>query len=677
LKGIEEARKKASRLREEIYNHNYRYYVLDDPEIEDSEYDRLLKELQRLEEKYPDIVTPDSPTRRVGGLPLEGFKKVEHAEPMLSLDNALDLKELESFFSRVSRILGSADDIEFECELKIDGLAVSLTYRDSAFVLGATRGNGRIGEDVTVNLRTVRSLPLKLRKSTEGSLVVRGEIYMKKEDFASLNRKREEEGEPPFANPRNAAAGSLRQLDPSITSSRPLALFVYHLLNPDRYNCFTQDSILSWLKEAGFPVQQQNRLCKGPEEVFDFIEEWRENRHDLPYVTDGVVVKVNDRSLWDRLGFTARSPRWAIAFKYPPEEKRSKVLDIMTSVGRTGTLTPTAILEPVQLSGTVVKRASLHNQDEIERKDVRIGDTVWVRKAGEIIPEIIKVDRNSRRGNERVFSMPERCPECGSEVVKLPGEVAMRCINSSCPAQLREGLIHFASRQGMDIRGLGEKLVEKLIETGMVEDLGDIYYLDRERLVQIERMGERSSDNLLASIERSKDRPFENLLTALGIRMTGAKAAETIASAFPGIDELKKASVEDISSLEGIGEKIAVSIHAFFREETNLKVLEKLAEAGVKMEADRNEMAGPSSTLFDNMRVVFTGEMSAMTRHEAEELVKRLGGRTSSSVSSKTSLLVAGDNPGSKYSKAEQEGVRIIDEEAFLEMVRPYVEKEK
>lgn len=668
-----EARERASRLREEIAHHNYRYYVLDDPEIEDFEYDQLLKELQKLEQEYPDIVTPDSPTQRVGDLPLDGFNRVEHSEPMLSLDNALDLKEMGSFFSRVSRILGSSSEVDYMCELKIDGLAVSLTYMDGTFTQGSTRGNGRVGEDVTNNLRTVRSLPLGLRKKTEGKIQVRGEIYMKKEDFASLNQKREEEGEAPFANPRNAAAGSLRQLDPSITSSRPLALFAYHLLEPDRSGCNTQEEILNWLFERGFPVQKQNRLCRGSDEVFAFIEEWREKRHELPYVTDGVVVKLNSRSSWEKLGFTARSPRWAIAFKYPPEEKTSRIRDIIVSVGRTGTLTPTALLDPVHLSGTVVKRATLHNQDEIERKDIRIGDTVLVRKAGEIIPEIVKVEVEKRTGDEVPFTMPDKCPECGSRVVKLPDEVAVRCVNSSCPAQLREGLLHFASRQGMDIRGLGEKLVGKLVESGMVSDLGDIYYLEREDLESIERMGKRSAQNLLDSIESSKERPFENLLTALGIRMTGAKAASTIAETFPGIEALKKASVEDLSDLEGIGYKIAVSINAYFREERNLNVLKKLARAGVKMEAQDGELQESKGSLFEDMRVVFTGEMSSMTRHEAEALVKRLGGKTSSSVSSKTSLLVTGENPGSKYTKAEEEGVRIIDEKAFLDMVRPYL----
>jgi len=673
LSGIQEAKERIDRLKKDIEDHNYRYYVLDDPSIDDSEYDRMMHELKELEKEYPELSTSDSPAARVGGQPLDAFEKIEHSEPMLSLDNALGIDELKSFFSRVSQSLGDKE-IDYVCELKIDGLAVSLLYKDGLFIRGATRGNGRIGENVTRNLKTVRSLPLSLRSSVKGDLEVRGEVYMNKEHFAELNRRREEAGEPLFANPRNASAGSLRQLDPSVTSSRPLALFVYYMLDPGNSGLKTQGQILKWLRETGFPTQQQNRICHGPDEVLAFIEEWRGKRHELSYVTDGVVVKVNDRSLWKKLGNTAKSPKWAIAFKYPPEEKLSRVKDIVISVGRTGALTPTAILDPVHLSGTIVRRASLHNEDEVKRKDIRIGDMAWVRKAGEIIPEIIKVDKERRSGDEKPFRMPDKCPECGSGVVRLPGEVAVRCVNASCPAQLREGLIHFASRQAMDIRGLGEKIIEKLIEKEMVTDIADIYYLDKAQLLDLERMGEKSADNLLRAIEKSRECSLENLVTALGIRFVGSKVAETLAGYFSNIKDLENASAESLSKLEGIGDKIAVSINAYFNDATNLRVLEKLSDAGVKMRSENTPYEAVADKIFQDMRIVFTGELDSFSRKDAEDVVKQLGGKTSSSISRRTSIVVAGSDPGSKYKKASDLGVRIIDEKAFLEMITPYID---
>ena len=673
MSGIQEAKERIDRLKKDIEDHNYRYYVLDDPSIDDSEYDHMMHELKELEKEYPEFSTSDSPAARVGGQPLDAFEKIEHSEPMLSLDNALGIDELKSFFSRVSQSLGDKE-IDYVCELKIDGLAVSLLYKDGLFIRGATRGNGRIGENVTRNLKTVRSLPLSLRSSVKGDLEVRGEVYMNKEHFAELNRRREEAGEPLFANPRNASAGSLRQLDPSVTSSRPLALFVYYMLDPGNSGLKTQGQILKWLRETGFPTQQQNRICHGPEEVLAFIEEWRDKRHELSYVTDGVVVKVNDRSLWKKLGNTAKSPKWAIAFKYPPEEKLSRVKDIVISVGRTGALTPTAILDPVHLSGTIVRRASLHNEDEVKRKDIRIGDMAWVRKAGEIIPEIIKVDKERRSGDEKPFRMPDKWPECGSGVVRLPGEVAVRCVNASCPAQLREGLIHFASRQAMDIRGLGEKIIEKLIEKEMVTDIADIYYLDKAQLLDLERMGEKSADNLLRAIEKSRECSLENLVTALGIRFVGSKVAETLAGYFSNIKDLENASAESLSKLEGIGDKIAVSINAYFNDATNLRVLEKLSDAGVKMRSENTPYEAVADKIFQDMRIVFTGELDSFSRKDAEDVVKQLGGKTSSSISRRTSIVVAGSDPGSKYKKASDLGVRIIDEKAFLEMITPYID---
>lgn len=669
------ARKRIDELRKEISRHDHLYYVLDRPEIEDDHYDRLIRELKGLEEEYPEFQSADSPTRRVGGEPLSSFEKVTHSEPMLSLDNALDISELGAFFRRVRQSLGSGD-IEYICEHKIDGLAVSLFYRDGRFVRGATRGDGRTGEDVTSNLRTIRSLPLALQQDMEGEIEVRGEVFMKKEDFARINAIREDRGEPLFANPRNASAGSLRQLDPSISASRPLTLFIYHLLRPEQIGLSLQSDILQWLKASGLPVQQDNRLCPSEEEVYAYIEEWREKRHDLPYVTDGVVIKVNDRALWKDLGVTAKSPKWAIAFKYPPEEKFTQVLDIEVSVGRTGTLTPTAILEPVHLSGTVVRRASLHNQDEVARKDVRIGDTVRVRKAGEIIPEVISVDRDRRKGDEVPFRMPEKCPECGSSVVRIPGEVAIRCPNISCPAQLREGILHFASRQGMDIRGLGEKIIEMLIREGLVKNVADLYFLNTSELESLERMGERSASNLLESLERSKTRPLANLINALGIRYVGSKASEILADEFLDIASLASAGEERLAGLEGIGPRIAASIVAYFRDPQNLSMLSQLKEAGVSMEEEKDKGTEELPPLFEGMRVVFTGELSSMPRGEAEGIVKKLGGKTSSSVSSNTSLLVVGSEPGSKYSKAQELHVRIADEEEFLEMIKPLLDQE-
>lgn len=667
---INEARERIKILKDEISRHNYLYYVMDDPAIEDRDYDLLIRELQKIEEQYPELKTMDSPTQRVGGAPLDAFVKVDHSEPMLSLDNALDIEELRAFMKRTQVSLGS-DRLAYDCELKIDGLAVTLLYENGVFVRGATRGNGRVGEDVTSNLRTIRSLPLSLQKKVPGILEVRGEVFMFKEDFASLNLSREEEGEPLFANPRNASAGSLRQLDPSETARRPLAIYLYTVVDPMKYGLNSQYEVLGWLKETGFPTQNSSKLCSGPTEVLEFIEAWREHRHVLEYVTDGVVVKINDINKWHELGSTAKAPRWAIAFKYPPEEKLSRVSDIEVSVGRTGALTPTAILEPVHLSGTVVRRASLHNQDEVSRKDVRIGDRVWVRKAGEIIPEVVRVDRECRDGSEKQFSMPDLCPVCGSPVVTLPEEVAVRCPNTSCPAQIREGLLHFASRQGLDIRGLGEKVIEQMIQKHMIHDLADIFFLSRDKLVSLERMGNKSADNLMRSLESSKNRPLANFIAALGIRYVGSKAAEVLADEFKSLDRLMDCDENELSSIPGIGPRIAASIRAYFRDIHNLDMIGKLKQAEVTMEEEASEHVSIPS-IFDGMRVVFTGEMSSMSRQDAEKIVKLMGGKTSSSVSSRTSLVVVGSNPGSKYDKAVALGIRTIEENVFIEKIIPY-----
>ncbi len=667
----EEARKRIEALRDELNHHAYLYYVLDSPVVEDDVYDSLIKELVHLEELFPEFDDPDSPTHRVGGAALDRFEKVVHESPLLSLDNALSKEELWPFFDRVSEALGLAG-LEYICELKIDGLAVSLLYEDGVFVRGATRGDGRIGEDVTANLRTIRSLPLKLREAIPGRLEVRGEVLMTREQFAALNEEREEAEEPLFANPRNAAAGSLRQLDPSVTASRKLSIFLYHLIDPEAYGLENQSQILGWLLRLGFPVQKAWCVCKDRKDVDGFIEKWRENRFHLPYATDGVVVKVNQVGLWKDLGTTAKAPRWAVAFKYPPEEKVSRILEIEVSVGRTGTLTPVAHLEPVHLAGSIVKRASLHNEDEIRRKDVRVSDRVRVRKAGEIIPEVVSVVLEDRDGSEKVFNMPETCPACGSPVVRIPGEVALRCPNrASCPAQLREGIAHFASRAAMDIRGLGTKLIAQLVERQMVRNMADLFALRRDDLLTLNRMGNKSVENLLQAIEKSKSRSLSQVMTALGIRLVGQKVADILANNFRSIEKLRNTPEEELSTIDGVGPKIAASIRAFFHDKANEEMLRHLEEAGVTMAVAEEVEEGPVP--FEGKRFVFTGELQSMTRDNAEGIVKKLGGDFSSSVSRKTSIVVAGPGAGSKLQKARELGVTVIDEDEFLKMIHPYV----
>ncbi|MFP4481854.1 MAG: NAD-dependent DNA ligase LigA [Thermovirgaceae bacterium] len=671
----EKAAAKAEELRKEIERHNYLYYVLDQPEISDEAYDGLMRELRELEERFPEVAVVESPTRRVGGEPLEEFEKVRHSVPMLSLENAFSDEELRSFFRRTETAV-SGEDLEYFCELKIDGLAVSLRYEDGRFVRGATRGNGTVGEDVTGNLQTIPSIPLKTVRSVEGALEVRGEVLMTKESFSRLNALREEQGQPLFANPRNAAAGSLRQLDPKVTAERNLHFFAYQIVQPEEYNIKTQMDILARLKELGFAVQGTEELAVSAGEVLRYVDRWEKKRHELSYAIDGVVVKVNDLFLWEQLGRTAKTPRWAIAYKYAPEEKRTRVKEIEISVGRTGALTPIAHFEPVSLSGTVVRRASLHNADEIERKDVRVGDVVWIRKAGEIIPEILRVDFKARPEGLRPFRMPEKCPVCGSSVVRLPEEVALRCPNRTCPAQIREGLIHFASRSGMDIRGLGEKIVEKLVDTGIVRDYADLYRLNAENLAQLQltgegtrrRLGEKTAESIMRSIEESKDRPLRDLLAALGIRFVGGTVAEILSQAFGTMDNLMKAQEQELSEIEGIGPRIAASVAAFFRDDQNSTMIEKLRESGLRFTAEETvpDEEGP----FSQLSVVFTGELGSMTRSEAEDLVRRLGGTTASRVSGKTNLVVAGVNAGSKLEEARKRGVQVVDEEEFVSMVR-------
>ena len=661
--------KRAEHLRAELARHSALYYVQDNPEISDFEYDSLMRELIELEKTSPELVRPDSPTQRVGGAPREGFVKVTHEAPMMSLDNALNREELRTFYEKLCLSL-EAPSVPMLCEPKIDGLAVSLIYVDGIFVSGSTRGDGHVGEDVTANLKTIRTMPLQLAAPVPGLFEVRGEVCMDKKGFAALNERREEAGEPLFANPRNAAAGSLRQLDPKVTSSRNLKVFLYQVVEPEKHHIDSQQVMLERIKELGLPMQGAEALCFSIEEIEKYLDIWTEERFNHPIDTDGVVVKLNDLTARAALGATAKAPRWAIAFKFPPEEKLTQIRDIEITVGRTGTLTPTAVFEPVHLSGTVVKRANLHNQDEIDRKDIRIGDFVLVRKAGEIIPEVVKVDLSKRLLDSVPYKIPDACPVCGSHALRLKGEAAVKCPNVSCPAQIKEGISHFASRAAMDIRGLGDKIVAQLVESGKIKDVADLYALDAQTLIPLERMGEKSAQNIVDSIEKSKNRPLGALINALGIRNVGVRIANDLAERFRSLDMLRSVSVHnegDLEATEGIGPIIAESLHAFFSEPHNAATADRLRNFGVNCEMKE---AAPADDLpLSGLKFVLTGELSSMGRTEAAEKIIALGGHTAESVSKKTNYVVVGDKPGSKYIKAQLLGIEILDEEAFLKLL--------
>jgi len=662
----QEIRERVEKLREEIRRYDYYYYVLNQPLISDAEYDRLFRELQELERRYPELVTPDSPTQRVGAPPAEEFAPVEHAIPMLSLQNCFNDEELEEWDDRVRRLLGG-EPVEYVCEPKLDGLSVELVYVDGVFTVGSTRGDGRVGEDVTRNLRTIKQVPLRLFPldgKVPRLLEARGEVYMEKEAFRRLNAERERAGEPLFANPRNAAAGSLRQLDPNVTASRPLKIFFYAMGRAEGIEIRSQVELLTTFPKLGLPVNPFWKLCKTLDEVKAFYRELLGMRQELPYEADGMVVKVNDFRQREILGEVSRAPRWAIAYKFPAEEATTRVLDIIVQVGRTGALTPVAILEPVEVSGATVSRATLHNEDEIRRKDVRIGDWVIVRRAGEVIPEVVKSIPERRTGQEREFRMPERCPACGGPVVRPPGEVAYRCENLSCPARIKESIRHFASRRAMDIEGLGEKLVDKLVETGLVRKLSDIYRLKKEDLVNLERMGEKSAQNLLEQIERSKNAGLARLIFALGIRYVGEHLAEVLAEHFPSLEALSKADYYELIQIPEIGPRIAQSIVDFFKNEENRKLIQELKELGVKTEAEKPKEGPLSGKTF-----VFTGTLSAFTREEARRLVESLGGRVASGVSRKVDYVVVGADPGEKLRKAQELGITILTEEEFRRLV--------
>lgn len=666
---IEEARLRVEALIAEITHHAHLYYAMDAPEITDAKYDELYRELKKWETQFPSLISPTSPTQRVGEQPRGEFRKIEHSSQMQSLDNALDFQGVLAFYKRLGDIL-DADGVELLCEPKIDGLAISLIYEEGHFVAGATRGDGRVGEDVTQNLRTIRSLPLRLKGNHPGRLEVRGEVCMGKKEFARLNQDREEAGEPLFANPRNAAAGSLRQLDSRITASRRLRIYLYHLEEAEFHGVATQQSLLLWLKEVGFPTQGEEQVCKNVEDVRLYLEEWTQKRLHHAVNTDGVVIKVNDLSIREHLGSTASAPRWAIAFKFPPEEKRTRIIAIEVSVGRTGVLTPTAILEPVQLSGTSVQRASLHNQDEIDRKGVRVGDWVWVHKAGEIIPEVLRVDRDVCAGQEEApYKIPLVCPSCGAQAVRLPDEAAVRCTNKSCPAQLKEGLVHFSGRRGMNITGLGEKLVDQLVEKRVVAGLSDLYSLTKDALMQLDRVGEKSAQNLLDSVETSKSRPLRALLNALGIRNVGERVATDLARYFQSMEALLAAKEEELAAIDGVGPIIAASIISFFGESHNRQMIQQLDKAGVNMTEEIQQKNLDSSHPINGKKFVFTGELSHLSRNEAAQRVLNFGGEVVNSVSKKTDYLVAGENPGSKYEKAKELGIQILNEMDFEKLL--------
>ncbi len=659
---------RAAELREELNYHNHRYYVLDDPEVGDADYDTLLRELRSLEAEYPELVSPDSPTQRVGASPAEGFSQVQHAVPMLSLANAFNLEEFQAWHRRTKALLNGAD-FDLVCELKIDGLAVNLTYENGLLVQGATRGDGYVGEEVTQNLRTVRSVPMALMGKPPHRLEVRGEVYLPLESFQRLNEERVERGEPLYANPRNTGAGSVRQLDPKVTASRNMQIWVYSLGDvEDQARPDNQWEALEWLKTLGFRINPNRRLCHSPEEAHDFYQTWLEQRHDLPYEVDGVVIKVAPFSYQDSLGVVGREPRWAIAFKFPAERAVTQLLDIGINVGRTGSLNPYAVLEPVIVSGATVRQASLHNEEDIHRKDVRIGDWVTIERAGDVIPHVVGPVLDRRTGREKVFHMPASCPVCGTEVVKPEEEAMHRCPNASCPVQFFELLKHFVSKGAMDIDGLGEQWCRILIDQGLVRDVSDLYYLKKEQLLELDRMGDRLATKIMNNIEASKARPLPRLLFALGILHVGSEVADLLAQQYADIDQLIATTQEQLTEISGIGPKIAESIVAYFRVPYNLEVIEKLRQADVKLQQELVVVSSDQQPLL-GLTFVVTGTLASLPRREAERKIKALGGGITSSVTGKTNYVVVGESPGSKLETAQRLDTPLLDEPAFVEFL--------
>jgi DNA ligase (NAD+) len=664
---VEIVKKRIAGLRDQINYHNHRYHVLDSPEISDAEYDVLLLELRKLEDAHPALITPDSPTQRVGAEPVSAFGIVVHPRPLLSLANAFSDDDIDAWYKRITGLV-PGQDIDFVCELKIDGLAVALTYDNRTLVTGATRGNGYQGENITQNLRTIKSIPLSVPSTAPPKFEVRGEVYLPKKGLARLNQERAAEGLPLFANPRNAAAGSLRQLDPRITARRPLDIFIYALGWTESLRApSTHWETMQYLKSLGFKINPNMARCKDLEEVKACYRGWVGRREELPYDIDGLVIKVNSMALQEELGYVGHDPRWAIAYKFPAVQGTTRLLDIGINVGRTGSLNPYAILEPVNIGGVTIERAALHNEDDIHRKDIRIGDLVLVQRAGEVIPEIVEPVVSRRTGGEKVFHMPGTCPVCHAEVIRAEGEAMHRCTNTACPAQALEAIVHFASKGAMDIDGVGEKLCRSLFQQGLIKDSGDLYSLTRDLLLGLERMGEKSAANVLASIEKSKDRPLAQLIFALGIPNIGEETASILAQHYNGVEALSKAGREELMGIPSIGPKVSDGILAFFRQPQNTGIIEKLGKAGVKLESSE---AVRRDLPFSGLEFVITGKLAASGRQELEARIRALGGKPGSDVTRKTGYLVVGTDPGSKLARAQSLGIKILDENEFLEMLK-------
>lgn len=660
--GNETDAQRIAKLREQIREHNYRYYVLDDPIIDDAEYDQLMRELIDLEAKYPELISPDSPTQRIGHSVVSSFTPVEHQVPLLSLNNAFNQQELVEFCQRVQR--WAEEPVEYVCELKFDGLAVALNYEQGIFVQGSTRGDGYTGEDITQNLRTIPAIPLRLRETVD--INVRGEVFMSKQAYLDLNREREANGEPLFANPRNAAAGSIRQLDPKVTANRRLDIFIYGM-GVTSINTFTTHmESLSWMKQLGLKVNPHIQECRTIDQIWNFIEKWTARRDSLPFAIDGIVVKANQLNIQAKLGATAKSPRWAIAYKFPAEQGISQVLDIQVNVGRTGAVTPLAILTPTLIQGSTVSRASLHNEDYVKTKDIRIGDYVVVQKAGDVIPEIVRSLPQRRSGSEKIFAMPKTCPACNQSLSRAVGEAVTRCLNRKCPAQKYESLIHFTSRNAMDIEGMGPAVIQQLIDAGLVETAADIYKLEYDQLIKLERFGSKSTENLLAAIEKSKKRLLANLIYALGIRLVGEEAARELAANFGTMDKLRNVTYEQLTQINTIGEKIGHSVVDFFKDLENNRLIDELTTLGVNMKQVQSE----KTPKLQGLTFVVTGKLELYSRNQVENMLRDLGADVTSSVSSKTDYLVVGEKPGSKLDKAQQLGVAILHEQQFVDLLR-------
>jgi DNA ligase (NAD+) len=664
----QQIKQKIKKLRDEINYHNYRYYILDDPGISDAEYDHLMRELQSVEQKYPEFITPDSPTQRVGATPLEAFETIAHTLPMLSLDNGFDEAEILEFDIRIRKLLPQREKIEYVLEPKFDGLAVELVYEAGRFAVGSTRGDGMVGEDITQNLKTIKTVPLRLidlQFPIPERLEVRGEVVFPIHAFEELNKQREQSGEPLFANPRNAAAGSLRQLDPKITASRSLEVFFHSIGQVIGYTFNSHWQFLDSISAWGLRGTPERRLCQKLDEVFQFYRELEEKREQLPYEIDGLVIKVNSFAQREAIGIKSRSPRWAIAYKFPARQEITQILDIKAQVGRTGTLTPVAIMKPVQIGGVEVSRATLHNQDEIDKKDVRIGDWVVVQRAGDVIPEVVKVIDSRRTGNEKKYQLPSNCPVCGAHVVRLPGEAAHRCQNLSCPAQLKQQIRHFAYRGAMDIEGLGDKLIDQLVDKGLVKDSADLYFLTKQRWANLERMADKSAQNIIDALEKSKNISFDRFIYSLGIRFVGEHTAGLLADHFKTLANLKKTTYDELLTINEIGPQSAQSIVQFFNEPKNLNTIDRLLKSGINIQ-QKEQAAGDKLV---GKTFLFTGTLESMTRDEAEKLIASLGGRAASSVSKKTDFVVVGTDPGSKATKARDLGVTILNEDEFKRLL--------